>query len=124
VTEISVWVSPSAGEVVAEAVTVEADADGDAVANVTLGIDVRGTLSVVSVAVRVTVSATESFNGNDTWPFDPVVAGVGAPTTALPVEDRLTVFPSTGLFVDVRSVTTTVVPLAPSGAGDVAVTVD
>lgn len=105
-------------------VTVEADADGDAVANVTVGIDVRGTLSVVSVAVSVTVSATESVNRNDTWPFDPVVAGAGAPTTALPVDDRLTVFPSTGLFVDVRSVTTTVVPLAPSGAGDVVVTVD
>ena len=122
---MSVWVSPSAGDVLAEAVTVEADADGDPDAKVTEGFDVRTRLlSVVSVAVNVTVSGTVSVNGKDTWPLDPVVVGEGAPTTALPVDERVTVFPSTGLFVAVRSVTTTVVPLEPSGAGDVAVTVD
>ena len=46
------------------------------------------------------------------------------PTTALPVGEILTAFPDTGLFVDESSVTTTVVPIAPSGAGLEAVTVD
>ncbi len=124
VTAIWVWVSPSAGEVVAWAITVDAVADGDPAANVTEGVDVRVTVSVVSVAVNVTVSGTVSVKGNDTWPFAPVVAGVGAPTTALPVDDRLTAFPATGLFVDESRVTTTDVPCAPTGAGVETVTVD
>ena len=124
VTAIAVWVSPSAGEVVAEAVTVEAVADGVPAANVTVGVDVRVTGSVESVAVNVTVSGTVSVNGNDTWPFAPVVAELGAPTTALPVDDRLTVFPATGLLVDESRVTTTDVPCGPTGAGVETVTVD
>ena len=102
----------------------EALADGAEVANVTVGMDIRVTLSVVSVAVNVTLSATESVNENETWPFGPVIAGEAPPTTALPEEDRLTTFPATGLLVDVSSVTTTVVPYEPSGAGVEAVTVD
>ena len=121
---ISVWVSPSAGEVVPEAITVEALADGAEVANVTVGFDMRVTLSVVSVAVNVTLSATESVNEKDTRPSGPVIAWEGAPTTALPEEDRLTPFPATGLLVDVSSVTTTVVPCEPRGAGVEAVTLD
>jgi hypothetical protein len=61
----------------------------------------------------------------ETWPFEPVVAGEGAPTVA--VEElawRLTVFPGTGLFPELSRVTTAVVPSEPSGAGVVAVTVD
>jgi len=78
----------------------------------------------VSVAVNVTVSATESVTEKDTWPFEPVVAGDAVPTTAVPVAWRLTAFPATGLLLDVSKVTTAVVPTAPSGAGVGAVTVD
>ena len=60
---ISVWVSPSAGEVVAAAAIVEVVADTDPVVNITVGVDVRVTPSVVSVAVTVTDSATVSVNG-------------------------------------------------------------
>ena len=78
----------------------------------------------MSVAVRVTDSATESVTGNDTWPFAPVRAGDGRADDRTPVGEILTAFPDTGLFVDESSVTTTVVPIAPSGAGLEAVTVD
>jgi hypothetical protein len=124
-TVIAVWVSPSAGEVVAWAVMVEADADGDPLANVTTGIDVRVTPSVVSFAVNVTSSATESVTKNDTWPFAPVAVADGAPIIAVVEDDvRVTAFPATGLLVDVSSVTTATVPAAPSEAGDGAETVD
>ena len=43
------------------------------------------TPSVVSVAVSVTVSATESVTLKETWPFEPVVAGDDAPTVAEPL---------------------------------------
>ena len=84
VTVISVCVSPSAGEVVAEAVTVEAEADGDPARTPRWRLRCEVMLSVVSVAVKVTVSATVSVTEKDTWPFAPVTAGDGAPTTALP----------------------------------------
>ena len=103
----------------------EAVADGDDVPNVTVGFDESMMPSVVSVAVKVTFSATESVNLNDTWPSGPVIAGDGAPMTAVPEDDwRLTAFPATGLSVAVSSVTTAVVPAEPSGAGVEAVTVD
>ena len=57
---ISVWVSPSAGEVVTGAVTVEAVADGVPDENTTVGCELSSVPSVVSVAVRVTVSAVSS----------------------------------------------------------------
>jgi hypothetical protein len=120
-----VWVSPSAGDVVPEASTFDAVADAAGSANVTLAVCVIGIPSVVSVAVNVTVSATESVTLKETCPFEPVVAGEGAPTIAVEELDwRLTAFPGTGLLPALNKVTTAVVPSEPSGAGDVAVTVD
>ena len=93
----------------------EAAADGVPEANTTVGCALSCVPSVVSVAVRVTVSDVASVSAKATWPFDPVTAGEGedAPTTALPVDERLTDFPATGLFVEESSVTTTDVPIEP-----------
>jgi hypothetical protein len=100
-------------------------ADGDPDANVTVGACVRVIPSVVSVAVSVICSATESVTAKDTLPSEPVIAGDAAPMTAVPeLAWRLIALPATGLLVDVSKVTTAVVPAAPSGAGVGAVTVD
>jgi hypothetical protein len=120
-----VCVSPSAGAVVADASTLEALAEGDGFSKLTVAVFVSVVPSVVSIAVSVTVSATESVTVNEIWPFEPVVAGDGAPMLA--VEElawRLTAFPGTALSPDVNKVTIAVVPRPPTGAGVVAVTVD
>jgi hypothetical protein len=99
--------------------------DGDDVWKFTVGVCVRVIPSVVSIAVKVTGSATESVIKKETWPFDPVFATEGAPTTAVPeLAWRLTAFPEMGLSLDESRVTTAVAPVEPTGAGDSAVTVD
>jgi hypothetical protein len=104
---------------------VDAVADGDDVWKFTVAVWVRVMPSVVSVAVKVTDSATESVTEKETWPFEPVVAGEGVPTTAVPeLAWRPTTFPDTGLLLDESRVTTAVAPVGPTRAGDTAVTVD
>jgi hypothetical protein len=85
VTVMSSWVSPSAGAVGAWATTVEAEADGEAAWKSTVGCCERVTPSVVSTAVNVTVSGTESVTGKETCPLESVVADDGVPTTADPL---------------------------------------
>jgi hypothetical protein len=80
---MSVCVSPSAGDVVPEARTFEAVADGDGDSKFTVAVCVTLVPSVVSVAISVTASALESVTVNEIWPFEPVVAGDGAPTVAV-----------------------------------------
>lgn len=123
VTLMSVWVCPSAGEVVFSALTVDTVADGAGVWKLTVTGD-RERPSVVSSALRVTLSVAESVTEKVASPLVPVRVGAGPDTVALDEDGESdTALSDTGCPPEVRRVTTTDA-CPPTGAMVGAVTVD
>ncbi|MGA2522314.1 MAG: hypothetical protein ABSG81_16020 [Acidimicrobiales bacterium] len=125
-------VTPSAGLEVADAVTVESDADAAGASNLTDALLEMGMESVVSSAEKVTFSDVPSATVNCTWPPASVVPPPLGVITALVEEAAsVTVFPLTTLWPSGAIRVTVTVPVGrrpPLAADDttsgLAVTVD
>ena len=102
-------VDPPAATVVGLALTDEFAALTAGASNVTVAVWVNDTLSVVSLAVKVTGSATVSVTVKVVCPLLPVSAGDGPLTLAVDDADaKLTALPETGTEPVPSSVTVTV----------------
>src|SRR5271165_2561260 len=126
VTLIGACVDPSAGTVWETGVILETVADGADASKDTVAVwSIWRSPSVVSVAVKVADSATESCTLKVTWPLGPVTSEpCGAMVTVLDGDESVTVLPETGAEAAVNRDTVTWLPTPLITPGDSPTTVE
>jgi len=116
---------PSAGTVDGTAVIVDVEAEAIGDWNTTVAVGVSATLSVTSMALKITFSDAKASTENVALPFPSVTEEPGEMLTVVEGNpDSETAFPVTGLPPEVWSVTVTEVPKFTSAGDAVANTVE